>query len=312
MSQSSTFFELRAKFQAGEIDKWQFTAEAGDYYYDLHTYAEAIAGTALESIEITADGVVFTFADEHIRLSAPPRDIGTMPVAALYLGDYEPHERAIFDALTDGARVIYDIGGNVGWYAVRWAKRNPDVRLHTFEPGEVNFSYLQRNVALNGLEDRVTVNNHGMSNESGTVEFFIPEGLAGNSSLLDVASRPGTRKVEARMRTVDEYVKETGDVPDFIKCDVEGAEYLVFKGAVNTITEARPIIHAELLRKWSKPFGYHPDEVVKFLDSLGYACFAINADGIVPCTEINEETVETNFVFFHREKHAKRVSEYSS
>ena len=45
----------------------------------------------------------------------------------------------------------------------------------------------------------------------------------------DVAERsaPSTIRVEAA--SVDEYVRKSG-APDFIKCDVEGAEVEVFRG----------------------------------------------------------------------------------
>jgi FkbM family methyltransferase len=52
-------------------------------------------------------------------------------------------------------------------------------------------------------------------------------------------SAPSTIRVEAI--AVDEYVGKA-DGPDFIKCDVEGAEVEVFRGANKLLNEKRPII----------------------------------------------------------------------
>jgi hypothetical protein len=34
-------------------------------------------------------------------------------------------------------------------------------------------------------------------------------------------------------------------------------------------------VFAELLRKWSKPFGYHPNDMLTFFAEFGYECFAV-------------------------------------
>jgi hypothetical protein len=53
-----------------------------------------------------------------------------------------------------------------------------------------------------------------------------------------------------------------------IKADVEGAELLVVQGGLQTIAKYRPLIFLELLRKRSKPFGYHPNDVIQLLASI--------------------------------------------
>jgi hypothetical protein len=45
--------------------------------------------------------------------------------------------------------------------------------------------------------------------------------------------------------SLDEYVR-TGPAPDFLKCDVEGAEVEVFRGAQWLLAEKRPIVLCEM------------------------------------------------------------------
>jgi hypothetical protein len=70
---------------------------------------------------------------------------------------------------------------------------------------------------------------------------------------------------------------------------------------------------AELLRKWMKPFGHSPQMFLDRLESLGYRCFAINNNHLIEINQIDEETVQTNFVFVHhlREEHLGIIQKYA-
>ena len=59
----------------------------------------------------------------------------------------------------------------------------------------------------------------------------------------------------------------------------------------------------ELLRKWSKPFGYHPNDVIELLRRLGYDCYTFEGSGLARFNTMTEDTRQTNFFFAHPEKH---------
>jgi hypothetical protein len=99
-------------------------------------------------------------------------------------------------------------------------------------------------------------------------------------------------------------VAERGLHLDVLKADVEGAELFVLRGGLETIRRDRPAILAEMLRIHSAPFGYHPNEILDLLHPLGYQCFASTEQGWLPFSVMDEETVETNFLFLHEERHA--------
>lgn len=67
---------------------------------------------------------------------------------------------------------------------------------------------------------------------------------------------------------------------------------------------------AEMLRMHSAPFGYHPNEIIELMASLGYSCHASTEAGWRPFERMEEETVETNFLFLHRDRHAGLVAEW--
>src|SRR3546814_14950690 len=58
--------------------------------------------------------------------------------------------------------------------------------------------------------------------------------------------------------------------PGLIKVDVEGAEGLVFRGAMETLNKFRPVILSELSDPLLRELGTSALEVVRMLENAGY------------------------------------------
>lgn len=301
------FSELKARYVAGTLSKPDYIREALEQHAALFGYAEAMAATDVCEIRITPEGVVFRMREQDIVLHCPSGEARVAPIEILNFDAYEPAETAVMAMLSEHAQVILDIGANIGWYSVWFAKRNPAARIHAFEPMPRTHAYLQRNLAENAVGARVTAFNYGLSDAAGTVEFFVAPGSGTNASLKNVAGASDAHAVTGLTLTLDQWVSNHGVVPEFIKCDVEGAEFLVFRGGRQTLERCKPVVFTEMLRKWSAPFGYHPTEVISFFADLGYVCFAIGSEGVRVLTEVDEQTVETNYAFLHVSAHADMI-----
>jgi hypothetical protein len=107
-------------------------------------------------------------------------------------------------------------------------------------------------------------------------------------------------EVEVPVKKLDQLISRDWPV-DLIKIDVEGFEYEMLTGSMATIREFKPSIVVELLRKWMKPFGKQPQDVISLLNPLGYDTYAIAKNSLLPINSIDETTIETNFVFIHKE-----------
>jgi FkbM family methyltransferase len=302
------FSDVKSQFQAGIIDKPAFIRGSLSHHRALFDYVDVVRSTDIREIRIASDGVSFVIGDEGIRLYCPPGEARVAPLEVMNFDRYEPEETRVMDLLAADAKVILDVGANIGWYAVRFAKRLPQARVFAFEPLPTSHSYLQRNVAVNGVGDRVATFNCGLSDSSGAVEFFISPASGTNASLKNVAGAADAQPVVGLTITLDEWIANQKLAPDFIKCDVEGAELLVFRGGRATLAKHRPVVFAELLRKWSKPFGYHPNDAIRFFDDLGYDCFGVGASGVKRLAEVTDETPETNYAFVHREAHRQLIA----
>lgn len=308
MIETNTLQALKERFDSGVLAKPDFIRQALDIHRQLFSYVDVTHGTDIHEITVSPAGVSFVMGDERIRLFAPPNEARVAPVEVMNFGRYEPEETAVMDLLAEGAQQILDVGANIGWYSVRFATRNPRARVHAFEPMPVSYSYLQRNISANALGSNVTPYNYGLSETGGSFEFYIAPTGGTNASLLNVADAADARKVVGLTLTLDQWCANLGVKPDFIKCDVEGAELLVFRGGRETLARDKPVVFAELLRKWAKPFGYHPNDVLGFFADLGYVCFAIGPDGVRQIDEVDDQTIETNYAFVHTEAHSDMIA----
>ena len=296
---------LKDQFAAGTLGKPEFIQQALQVHRHLFDYVGITQSTDVREIRIAEDGVRFRVGKDDIWLLAPPNESRIAPIEVMNFNRYEPEETRVMDLLSQGATQILDVGANIGWYSARFAKRESSCQVHAFEPLPVSHAYLQSNIAINGVADRVRTYNYGLSDVSGCFNFFIAPTSGTNASLLNVAAVPDARTVVGLTLTLDQWCSNQLVRPDFIKCDVEGAELLVFRGGRQTLSEHCPIVFTELLRKWSKPFGYHPNDMLAYFTVLGYECFAVGRSGVRRINTVTDETSETNYAFIHRVKHAE-------
>ena len=162
--------------------------------------------------------------------------------------------------------VCYDVGANVGIYAVALATRGP--RVVAFEPSPPAVERLRATVARNRLAGRVAVHACGLGDETATRPFFVstyPE-LSGFDR--ESATRWGGtvhRRTTAPVRQLDELATPP---PDLLKLDVEGAGPAVLRGGRETLATHRPTLFVET-HETGLP-GDPAGEMRVLLDDLGY------------------------------------------
>lgn len=298
---------LRLEQQAGHLSKQEFTDQAHALHSLLFEYPNFMQGTDISAIEITGYGVVLTERSSAIRFRCDSRDKRTAPIETLNFGTFEREDEQTLYKAAEGCQTIFDIGANIGWYTLNLAKRFPNAQIHAFEPLPATFASLELNAALNESLS-VHLNSFGFSDTERELTFYFNPESTGSSSLANLTGSEQAQEVICRVKRLDDFVQALGTGPDFIKCDVEGAELLVFRGGVKTLKQYQPVLFAEILRKWSAKFGYHPNEILALLSNLGYLCFASTPAGLTEIQEIDEQTVATNFVFLHQDKHAERIA----
>jgi FkbM family methyltransferase len=160
-------------------------------------------------------------------------------------GTWEPDVvNAVVLTVKPGATAI-DIGAHIGYYTLLLAKCvGPAGRVLSFEPLPANFALLQQNVQLNGLQ-QVQMNAQAVFSRNEELTITVPD-HAPNSGDASVLPVEGAKQFRVPATTLDSFCCNTGFRPDFLKMDVEGAEYDVLLGAKETIARSRPKMLIEL------------------------------------------------------------------
>jgi FkbM family methyltransferase len=225
----------------------------------------------------------------------------SFPLEIINFDEFEGNELRAIKKIVKNGWTVFDVGANIGWYSMNLAKSFTDVKVVAFEPVPSTYKYLLDNIALNDVPN-VSAYNTGLSNEEGTKEmYFFKEGM-GNASLKNVSERENVEMTQAQFTTMDIFASKHGVKPDFIKCDVEGAELFVFQGAKEVLKRDKPVVFTEMLRKWSAKFNYHPNDIIDLFSGLGYQCYTIEKDTFKKFDRVDEATVETNYLFIHPDK----------
>ena len=147
-----------------------------------------------------------------------------------WLGTYEWTFQSFFFSVIPQGGVVWDVGANVGFYSLLAARKA--TKVVAFEPLPENLSYLRRHIELNQVGERVQVIPSAASDHDGTGLFSVVPGNRSEGSLRPYGKLPvGTVRLDS-----------LGTVPDMIKIDVEGNEYEVLRGAIETMRTHHPLV----------------------------------------------------------------------
>lgn len=162
-----------------------------------------------------------------------------------------------------------DVGANIGEVTLNLARLTGTTgRVHSFEPDEVAFARLNRNVELNGRPANIFINRLGLGDRS--EELILQQEVDFNrgGSRIHRHLREGQR---IRIGTLDAYAGEKQvERFDLVKIDVEGYELRVLRGAEHLIHRCKPVLFVELDDQNLRSQGNSAVELVSFLESMGY------------------------------------------
>jgi len=298
--------ELYEQYAAGELEKHKYIELMRQKHQALFEYSDYLKGTDIESITIGNGDLYVTVKGSRIKLLLDRDDSRFIPIEMLNFRSIDPRERAMLARIMPAKAVVFDVGANIGWYTLNFAKMPRVRKVYAFEPVPYTYKYLLRHLKLNEAV-KVAAFNIGFSDKTKNITFYWTKKETGSSSMTNLLDRPGINKVKCRITTIDAFMKNRPKKIDLIKCDVEGSELFVFQGGLRTIGQCRPMIYTEMLRKWSKKFGYHPDDIIDLLAGLGYVCYGYVGAALKRIDRVSPELATTNFFFFHRNKHQKII-----
>jgi FkbM family methyltransferase len=171
--------------------------------------------------------------------------------------------------------VFYDLGANIGLFSLLAARTaGPAGKVFSFEPDVQIVERLRRNAARNDLSN-ITVVEMGVWSASGRLNFISADSSSPDRGVGRFQpDGHGPAGIPARCVSLDDFV-QGAPPPCAIKCDVEGAEVEVFRGAKNLLRVHQPWILCELHsrendRAWRELIG-----------SFGYSCESVDENHVL-------------------------------
>lgn len=177
--------------------------------------------------------------------------------------------------------ILFDCGAEVGWLSVVYANIVGAENLVLFEPTPEFASNIRLTFKHNNLSDPKAFYGGLLSDKT-----IMPENID-----FDIRHRgiwpetAFTGKIIDKMKyryihenshntpqiTIDDYVRQTGIIPNALTIDCEGCDLLILKGAKNTLREYPLKVwvsqHNDLALK---NYGIKPGEIETFMEELGY------------------------------------------
>ena len=296
-----------------KISKHNYIREIFKHHQSLFEYSKLLKDSDIKSIKISEKEIIVEVKGiSTIKMIIDETDLRFVPIEILNFKKFEPEFTELIFLFAKNSENIIDIGANVGWYSLNFNSLTMVKNIYAFEPIPKTFNYLLKHIKLNNSK-KIIPNNFALSELNGEVEFLWHDKELGASSMVNIRELENIKKIKCKTMKLDDYVEQGKIKVDFIKCDVEGSELLVFKGAENVLKDSQPIIFCEMLRMHAKKFNFHPNETILLLDGYGYKCFSRNINNsFEEIKEMTDETEETNYFFLHRTKHLAQIKEILS
>jgi len=211
---------------------------------------------------------------------------------------YEEFETKIVKKIIKPGDVVFDIGANIGYYTLIFAKLvEPSGKVFSFEPEPTNYELLKKNVKING-HTNVDFFNKAVSNLNQTTKLFLDKKNKGGHSLINAIE--DRTSIEIESIRIDDHFKNKKI--DFIKIDIEGFEFEAIKGMSELLKKLSTVkIMTEFNPYLLEKSEIQPEEYLKLLKNLGFTIYNLDKK--------KKMIVPINFVdFLHAYSPKKRDS----
>ena len=166
---------------------------------------------------------------------------------------------------------VIDIGTNIGWTVLNFAKISETGMVIGFEPDPFNYSVCKSNIDRNSFSNLLVL-PFGLGEAAAQLQMEVrtPENRGGNR----IAPSNGKGSVAVAVKRLDD-VEEVSklSVINLMKLDVEGYELKVLRGAQKIIHRHKPVLFIEVDDNNLRDQGDSATELILFLQSCGYQTF---------------------------------------
>ncbi len=189
---------------------------------------------------------------------------------------------------------VIDIGANLGYFAKTFARLTPNGNLVCIEPIPAFYNILKKNLSP---FPQVTILHTALGTTDGITKMVLPK----DNGVL----RTGLPHVIAEGEDIGEGVEvevkisgtkklfQSFEKIDYIKCDIEGFEWVVFQELHEVLEKHKPTVQIELSQE-------NISNLVPFFTELGYKQYGIANFELIE--DQVPQVEEGDFLFIHSTK----------
>jgi len=188
---------------------------------------------------------------------------------------YEEYETEVVKKIIKKGDIVLDLGANIGYYTLIFAKLVGDKgKVFAFEPEPNNFNLLKKNVEVNGYQNIVLIPK-AVSSKTEKHKLYIFDEDTGSHTIIE--TEKNQKYIEIDSVCLDDYfVKFDGKI-NFIKMDIEGYEGEAIKGMTSLLQKSDRIgILMEFAPYLIEKSGMKPDEYISLFNDPNWKIYVLN------------------------------------
>ena len=155
-----------------------------------------------------------------------------------------------------------DVGCHKGEILTKIIELSPDGKHFAFEPIPSFYKKL-----IDNFNEQVTILPFALSNSNGSTSFQFVKNAPAYSGIKKrkyAISNPEIEEIDVELKKLDDVIPES-IIINFIKIDVEGAEFDVLKGAKELVLRCKPVIIFEFGLGANDFYNSSPENLFDFL-----------------------------------------------
>jgi len=187
---------------------------------------------------------------------------------------YDRLSKLIIKNYLNNSSNCIDIGCHKGEILELLIKKAPNGIHFGFEPLPNFYSDLKKKFS----SKKINILPYALGDENKEVVFHYVKNAPAYSGLKKRdydKIKPDIEQIKVQQKRLDDCISENTTI-DFIKIDVEGAEFQVLKGAQRILKNNKPLILFEFGMGASNFYGTKPKDLFEFLNDVNYNIYTLD------------------------------------
>lgn len=223
-------------------------------------------------------------------------------------------EMDLYPFFLEDDSVSIDVGANYAYHTHRLATLCKKGKVYAFEPIPFTFQVCKR-IVKHFMLKNVELFQYGVGERNEKISFQLPlqdfgvisagqSHMGGRNNELEGKEKhykfSSYEEVECEVVSID-TMKLNLNKLDFVKMDIEGAEYYALKGMIKTLKQFKPIVLLEINPFFLKGFGIEESSLRDLIEELGYLTYTYKI-ATKKLIRYESDYIEDNYYLIHNTK----------